>query len=86
MLPKELTKPVLQVKLADVVPVKSTETPLKVVFELAGTVHLIRAQVPEVTVRAPVFGTETPSDLVAFTALQLAVIVAGEYPSLQLKD
>ena len=39
-----LANPELQVKLADVAPVTSTETPLKLVFELAGTVHLIRAQ------------------------------------------
>ena len=50
-----------------------------------GTVQVIKLQVPEPPDKDPVLGTETPSDLVAFTATQLLVIVDGEYPILHHK-
>jgi hypothetical protein len=82
---KELANPELQVKLTDTVPVKSTKDPLvKLVFKPFGTVQLIRVQLPEVTGTPPVSGNRTPP-LSLFTAEQLAVIVVGEYPELQVK-
>ena len=45
-------------------------------FELAGIVHFILVQVPEIFVKDPVFGTEALSaGLIALTATQFAVIL-----------
>jgi hypothetical protein len=54
--PKELAKPVAQFKSTEDV-VKSTI--VSIVLALAGTLHLILVQVPEVPDKVPVFGTET---------------------------